>query len=245
MKVDMNEVTSDLLRYNESSVYIVDGHTPFEADDMVGKHGLAWWQHSENRWYFREYGTENVRWVKFHQLGFCPLIGDQVLVRGAEVPVEYRMDRYGKLDTQQVRDRLITVTGTEWSRLNNKGEVKEWWKPRVWINGEVKSHQNPDETEQVRFTVFSPHQLDWMFPDESSLGDKDVPSRNLLFHEFHAVHALLSQASNRESYYEKDFHLIGEMLSDEAHRGGRCDEFDRFVEIFNSDSELGVIKKCK
>ena len=60
---------SDMLRYTESDVYLVDGRVKGVPDDMVGKHGLAWFRPSESRWYFREYGTDDSRLVEFHQLG--------------------------------------------------------------------------------------------------------------------------------------------------------------------------------
>ena len=54
---------SDMLRYTESDVYLVDGRVKGVPDDMVGKHGLAWFRPSESRWYFREYGTDDSRLV--------------------------------------------------------------------------------------------------------------------------------------------------------------------------------------
>ena len=232
---------SDMLRYTESDVYLVDGSVKGVADHMVGKHGIAWYKPSGNLWYFREYGTDDNRLVSFHQLGFCPVVGDEVLSTSGHVPSDYRMEMYNNLEDSQLRSRLITVTKTEWSDINNEGQQDS--SPHIWVTGEVKSLQKPDDTEQVRFPVFSPHNLNWMFPQASSLYDSLVPCRNLAFHEFHRVATYLSNLQVTQENYRSDIELIGSLLKDEAESRSWCEEYDDFIDHFNGKSKIAHIEE--
>lgn len=233
---------SDMLRYTESDVYLVDGRVNGVADDMVGKHGLAWYRPSESRWYFREYGTDDNRIVHFHQLGFCPMVGDEVLSSSGSVPLDYRMDMYGNMEDSQIQNRLIKVTKTEWSDINNLGQQDT--SPRIWVTGEVKSVQKPDDTEEVRFPVYSPYVLHWMFPQASSLyrDSHSVPCRNLAFHEFHQFANRMALLGMDKTNYQSDIELIGDMLREEAESRSWCEEYDSFIDHFNSKSKAAYIE---
>ena len=233
---------SDMLRYTESDVYLVDGRVKGVADDMVGKHGSAWYKPSESRWYFREHGSDDNRTVYFHQLGFCPVVGDEVLSSSGHVPLDYRMDMYGNMEDSQIRNRIIKVTKTEWSDINNNGQQDT--RPHIWVTGEVKSVQKPDDTEEVRFPVYSPYVLHWMFPQASSLyrDSHNVPCRNLAFHEFHEVANRMALLSMDKTNYESDIELIGDMLRNEAENRNWCEEYDHFIDGFNSKSKVAHIE---
>jgi len=232
------------LRYNECHVFIRDGHTRGTDDAMVGQEGIAVWRPNELRWYFREYGsTGEGRWVRFHQLGFCPMPGDQVLALSSNVPIEYRYDRYSNnLEPQQIRDRLITVTGVEWSQRDQNGNPDLNCSHMPWVHGEVKSHQKPDDTEQVRFMAGGPDVLNWMFPEWSSLGDKDIVSRNLAFHEFHLLSSRLNHEAHDKASYMNDVNLLGRMLEEEATDRSWCSEYDEFINTFNEKSKVAYIE---
>lgn len=241
--------TSASLRYNECHVFIRDGHQRGTDDAMVGQQGLAVWRPAELRWYFSPFGstppppTENARWVRFHQLGFCPMPGDQVLALSSQVPVEYQYSRYtNNLEPQQIRDRLITVTSVEWSKRDRDGVLDDTCSPMPWVFGEVKSRQKPDDTEQVRFMAGGPDILNWMFPEHSSLGDKDIVSRNLAFHEFHLLSSRLNHESHDKASYMSDVNLLGQMLEDEATERNWCNEYDEFVSTFNERSKVAFIE---
>lgn len=236
--------TSASLRYNECHVFIRDGHTRGHDDAMVGQQGIAVWRPSELRWYFTPFGsTENARWVRFHQLGFCPMPGDQVLALSSQVPVEYQYDRYSNnLEPQQIRDRLITVTSVEWSKRDRDGTLNDSCSPMAWVWGEVKSRQKPDDTEQVRFMAGGPDILNWMFPEYSSLGDEDIVGRNLAFHEFHLLSARLNHESHDKANFMSDVNLLGAMLEEEATDRSWCNEYDEFINIFNEKSKIAFIE---
>ena len=236
--------TSASLRYNECHVFIRDGHQRGTDDDMVGQEGIAWWRPTELRWYFRKYGTDEPRWVRFHQLAFCPNPGDQVLAMSDSVPAEYRYNRYvtDNLEPQQVRDRLITVTGVEWSQRDHNGNADPNCSAMPWVHGEVKSRQKPDDTEHVRFMAGGSDILNWTFPENSSLGDKDIVSRNLAFHEFQVLSARLNHVSHDKDSYMSDINLIGAMLEEEATDRNWCSEYDEFISVFNEKSKVAYIE---
>lgn len=234
--------TSASMRYNECHVFIRDGQQRGNDDAMVGQEGIAWWRPTELRWFFREYGTDEARWVRFHQLGFCPMPGDQVLAMSSSVPAEYRYNMYSPGEPQQIRDRLITVTGVEWSQRDPNGNPDPNCSPNTWVHGEVKSRQKPDDTEHVRFMAGGPEILNWMFPENSPLGDKDIVSRNLAFHEFQVIAARLNHESHDKASYMSDVNLIGSMLEDEATDRNWCEEYDQFINVFNEKSKVAYIE---
>ena len=241
---------SAALLYNECHVYIQDGWDKGTPDEMVGKEGFARYFLSDQRWKFRERGEEEWRWVNFHQLAFVPLSGDRVVCTSSDVDSHYRYERYATMSDSDVQDRLITVTSTEWSDQGNEGTKYD--QPKAWIIGEVKSRQKPDDTERVRFRAcHSPHLLYWLFAESTSLGSNEInfpsseraanPGRNRLFHDFQLTHARLDHVQSDLNDYKSDFNLVGEMLTHEAQNRDWCDEYDSFVEHFNSKSKIAHI----
>ena len=183
--------TSASLRYNECHVFIRDGHQRGTDNEMIGQEGTAWWRPEELRWYFRKYGTDEPRWVRFHQLAFCPMPGDQVLATSNSVPDEYRYNRYtDNLEPQQIRDRLITVTGVEWSQRDHNGNADPNCSAMPWVHCEVKSRQKPDDTEHVRFMAGGSDILNWTlseakgsdFNSDKKFPEKSIPPSNLKEH---------------------------------------------------------------
>ena len=158
-----------------------------------------------------------------------------------KVPPDYRMEMYGNMEGLQLRNRLIRVTKTEWSDINNEGQQDS--SPHIWVTGEVKSVQKPDDTEQVRFSVHSPYVLHWLFPQASSLyrNEMDVPCRNLAFHEFYNLAAHVSKLQVSNNNYSSDIELIGDMLQNEAENRNWCEEYDRFIDGFNDKSKIAFI----
>ena len=246
MSVTHLEPQSEALLYNECHVYIQDGWTKDVPDDMVGKEGFARYFYHDQRWKFRERGEEEWRWINFHQLAFVPLSGDRVVCTSSDVAEHYRYERYATMSDSDVQDRIITVTRTEWSNNGNDGTIYD--QPKAWIVGEVKSRQKPDDTEQVRFRAcHSPHLLYWLFAEATSLGINAVnlssSGRNRIFHEFQLTHARLDHVQTDLHNYQSDVRLMGEMLTYEAQNRDWCDEYDSFVEHFNSKSKIASIEE--
>ena len=244
MSVTQLEQQSATMLYNESHVYIQDGWTKgtFDADSNYGKKGFAKWDANKTRWFFREHGSEEWVWIQFHQLAFVPMHGDQVVCTSSDVPTHYKYDRYATLSDQEVLDRIITVTRTEWSNNGNDGSIYD--QPKAWVVGEVKSRQKPDDTEQVRFRAcHSPHLTYWLFTQATSLGSPDLQHRNRIFHEFHLTHARLDHVQTDLTAYRSDFTLVSEMLTYEAQNRDWCEEYDSFVDAFNNKSKIANIEE--
>ena len=233
---------SKALLYNESHVYIQDGWTKDVPDEMVGKEGFAKYFYNDQRWKFRERGEEEWRWVNFHQLAFVPLSGDLVVCTSSDVAEHYKYEPYATMSDGDVLDRMIKVTSTEWSDQGNEGVKYD--RHNAWIVGEVKSRQKPDDTERVRFRAcHSPHLLYWMFTEHTSLGQPDLQERNSVFHQFQLMQARLDHVQTDLRNYRSDVRLMGEMLTYEAQNRDWCDEYDSFVDHFNSKAKIANIEE--
>jgi len=229
-----DEAPSKALRYTESSAYIKAGLS-FD-NHMVGRKGFAHFNVSEGRWYFREEGSNDERWVEFSQIAFVPVIGDKILVGSPEFPHEYRWDRYNSLrDAQSIADHTVTVTDVAWVYGEDHSQGS------VVVTGEVKSRQKPDDTEQVKFAMPAGRstRLPWTFAE--SVPNPDSETRATLFHEFHNVSVRLWEMTKQKQDYSSDIDLLGQMLGDEANARGWCNEYDQFVEQFNADSKIATI----
>lgn len=230
------DAPSTTLRYTESRAFIKAPASPGYTDSMVGKLGYAMYKFNDQRWYFREEGQDDWRWVHFHQIAFVPMIGDKVLIFGPGVSDEYRWDRYATYTDQEVRDRVVTVTGLS-RDLSDDAKTCS-----VKVTGEVKSRQKPDDTEQVTVTLISVgNSLPWRFaeavqsPEESEL-------RSTRFHDFHTLAQLLYDTNKAKMNYQSDINLIGEMLETEATDRNWCEEYDTFIDHFNDKSKVAYIE---
>ena len=230
-------VSSNPLRYNESSAFIKAPNIAGHTDLMLGKKGYAHYKSSEGRWYFREEGTEAERWVHFDQIAFVPMIGDKILVGNEpEFPDEYRWDRYNSLnDAQSIADRSVLVTDVAWVY----GE--EYSQGSVVVTGEVKSRQKPDDTEQVKFAMPGGRstRLPWTFSE--SVVNPESDTRATLFHDFHNVSVRLWEMTKQKRDYSSDIDLIGSMLENEAESRNWCGEYDQFIDQFNGESKIAYI----
>ena len=227
---------STTLRYTESRAFIKAPAHDHYTDSMVSKLGYAQYKINDQRWYFREEGEEDWRWVHFHQIAFVPMVGDKILMGGPSVPEDYRWDRYAVYNDQELRDRVVTVTSI-WFDLADDAKSGT-----VNISGEVKSRQKPDDTEQVRLVMQSIGTvLPWRFA-ESVLSPEESEVRATRFHEFHTLSQLLHDTNKAKINYQSDITLIGEMLENEATDRNWCEEYDTFIDHFNEKSKISYIE---
>lgn len=231
-------VSSNTLRYNESRAFIKAPSIAGYTDETIGKKGYARYNSGEGRWYFREEGSEEYRWVHFDQISLVPMIGDKILVGNeAEFPHEYRWDRYNSLrDAQSIADRTVTVTDVAWVYGEDHSQGS------VVVTGEVKSRQKPDDTEQVKFAMPAGRstRLPWTFAE--SVPNPDSETRATLFHEFHNVSVRLWEMTKQKRDYSSDIDLIGSMLENEAENRNWCNEYDQFIDQFNGEAKIAHIE---
>ena len=231
-----DDAPSNTLRYNESQAIIKAPASPGYTDSLLGRKGFAHYNSSEGRWYFREEGTNDERWVHFNQISFVPMIGDKILVSSADIPVEYQWDRYNSLrDAQSIEDRTVRVTSVTHELSDDASYV------RIHVTGEVKSRQKPDDTEQVTFKMPTNTStlLPWTFAEAvvRPLSER----RATLFQEFHRVSARLWEMTKEKRDYSSDIELIGSMLENEAESRNWCSEYDYFIDKFNAESKIAFI----
>jgi len=230
-------VSSNPLRYNESRAFIKAPSVAGYTDAMIGKKGYANYKSGEDRWYFREEGSDEYRWVHFDQIAFVPMIGDKILVGNEpEFPYEYRWDRYNSLrDAQSIAEHTVTVTDVAWVYGEDHSQGS------VVVTGEVKSRQKPDDTEQVKFAMPAGRstRLPWTFAE--SVPNPESETRATLFHEFHSVSMRLWEMTKQKRDYSSDIDLIGSMLEQEAESRNWCNEYDQFIDQFNGESKIAYI----
>lgn len=236
MSISIVETPSTTLRYTESRAFIKAPASPGYTDSLLGKLGWAQYKHHDQRWYFREDQEQDWRWVYFNQIAFVPMINDKILITGPSVPEEYRWERYAAYSDQELRDRVVTVTGMSWSpdEDGSSGCVE--------VVGEVKSRQKPDDTEQVKAIIPTLGiTMPWRFA-EAVLTPDESECRARRFHEFHTLSANLYTANKDMINYQSDINLIGEMLENEATDRNWCDEYDTFIDHFNEQSKIAYIE---
>jgi hypothetical protein len=236
MSITLELAPSTTLRYTESRAYIKAPANTGYTDSMVGKLGYAQYKINDQRWYFREEGETDWRWVHFNQIAFVPMIGDKIYMFGPGVPDEYRWDRYAVYNDQELRDRVVKVTSTTFELADDAVTGT------VTITGEVKSRQKPDDTEQVKVVVQGiGTSLPWKFA-EAVLSPEESDCRATRFHEFHTLAQLLFDTNKAKANYQSDIALIGGMLEEEATNRNWCEEYDIFVDSFNDKSKVAYIE---
>lgn len=239
---------SSQLRYTEQRAVITDGRVPNYQDSMIGKSGYARYRTNEDRWYFREDGQDDFVWVHFRQICFVPMIGDKIVTGSGSLPEYYQVAEHNVLTEDEIRRRTIEVTNVVYEARNDQGEpivnptVGDQRPNRVWIMGEVKSLQKPDDTEQVIFPSSPNHQsLAWRFL-ALAVGDIELANRHVMFHEFHRLNQRLDLVKTEKSEWKNDLDLLGELLRDEAENRGWCEEYDTFVDHYNMKSKHAFIE---
>ena len=236
MSISLIDQPSSILRYTKSKAFIKAPAIPNYNDDMVGKEGYVEYKHNDQRWYFQEEGGDEWRWVHFFQIAFVPMPGDKILVSSPQIPHEYRYDRYINLSDNDIRDMVVTVTKVEW--YQPESDVNGCAR----ITGEVKSRQKPDDTEQVQFD--NPQlglSMPWVFASSAFTPD-EAEDRATRFHEFHRVSVNLADYQRLKNDYYKDIELLADMLREEAENRNWCEEYDNFVDNFNSQSKVATIE---
>ena len=232
-----DDAPSKTLRYNESQAIIKASSSPGYTDPLLGRKGFAHYNSNEGRWYFREEGTDDNRWVHFNQISFVPMIGDKILVSSSDVPFEYHWDRYNSpRDAQSIEDHTVRVTSVTHELSDNASYV------RIHVTGEVKSRQKPDDTEQVAFNMPTNTSilLPWTFAEAVAYPDESE-RRATLFHDFHRVSVRLWEMTREKRDYSSDIELIGSMLENEAESRNWCSEYDQFIDRFNAESKIAFI----
>ena len=241
-------IGSSGLRYNEQRAVITEPRIPNYEDSMIGKRGYARYRDNEDRWYFREEGQDDYQWVHFRQICFVPMIGDKIITSSGNIPDHYQVQEHNVLTDDEIRARTIEVTNVVYEARNDRGEpivdptVGEQRPHRVWIMGEVKSLQKPDDTEQVIFPCHgNSRPLAWRFLG-TAVGDLELDNRHRTFHDFVRMHKRLETARRDRSDWQNDVDLLGELLREEAENRGWCDEYDVFVDHYNNKSKVAFIE---
>ena len=242
-------ITSDALVVSSSSLvlgsyeqyaFVNGGH----RQSLIGRHGIARFNPTEYRWYFRLSGAEDWFWVPFEFLSFVPGAGDRIFSYSESLDPIRRFTGPANLTEQNKADKIIEVTGVAYdSRTVDGNPTAEdaGIAPTAWIIGEIKSQQKPDDTEQVVVRAMAPYSV---YTSQSMLWHMDNPNaQHKHFNEVFGGYANYHKARTEANEYRDDIELIGTMLRDEAEARNWCGEYDQFVDEFNGKSKRGYIEQ--